>query len=282
MFDKIRTQRLNKYMPRKPSIKRVIDGKLTSVHHLYDYELEELAFKRTNSKYRNMVTIGKLVQNNSYVTPAIEEDLITFMLDNINTDYPEIMEKFPNITQRYIQNMRKKHDMPDIKKKSPLTFQKVLESDNQRYCKKCNTIKSLDEWYSHTKSSCISCEASRGVKKYETVMSKHLKSVEDFLNFKLSESKKRKNIKGLHTLKLEDLMFQYNKQSGKCYYSGRPLEIAIKNINSLSIDRIDSSLNYTSDNIVLCCSLCNFMKMSTTEEDFIEMCKDVSTFHSSS
>lgn len=259
---------------------KLVDGNVVKIHHpIYDYIAEEDKFKRTNSNKRTLQMISALMRNNSYVLPEVEENLITYMIENNNADYPKIMEKFPNMSKRYISNMRQKHSLPSIKKKKPLTFQRILELNNKRFCRKCGEEKDLSEWYSHTKSACIQCELNRGNAKNDSRMLLHIKSVDSFLSYKLDQCKKRKNLNGDNTLTFTELKSQYDKQNGKCFYSGRPLEIAIKNINSLSIDRIDSMKNYTKDNIILCCSICNFMKGSSTDIDFIKMCHDIAIKH---
>ena len=46
-----------------------------------------------------------------------------------------------------------------------------------------------------------------------------------------------------------------------CYYCGSA-------IATIGIDRIDSSVGYSENNIVSCCSICNFMKNNTNEEEW--------------
>lgn len=53
-----------------------------------------------------------------------------------------------------------------------------------------------------------------------------------------------------------------------CYYCG-----SHECLNG--IDRIDSTKGYTEDNIVPCCSMCNYMKQDYTHEEFIEQCKRI-------
>lgn len=54
--------------------------------------------------------------------------------------------------------------------------------------------------------------------------------------------------------------------SNPCHYCGG---------ESYGIDRLDSSIGYSKDNIVSCCSMCNLMKRTYTEEDFIKQCKKI-------
>ena len=57
--------------------------------------------------------------------------------------------------------------------------------------------------------------------------------------------------------------------NGVCYYCGG---------NGYGIDRLDSSFGYLKDNVVPCCSVCNRMKYTYTEDEFIEKCIKIVNF----
>lgn len=57
----------------------------------------------------------------------------------------------------------------------------------------------------------------------------------------------------------------------ECYYCG----IDIPNIG---IDRVDNAIGYVIGNVQPCCTVCNMMKRSMSEEMFIEHCKRVAVF----
>lgn len=64
-------------------------------------------------------------------------------------------------------------------------------------------------------------------------------------------------------LDFKDLMNLYHNQKKSCYYSGirfKSLSKGIIKYNTLSVDRINSKLGYTKDNIVLCLNCINMMK----------------------
>ena len=76
----------------------------------------------------------------------------------------------------------------------------------------------------------------------------------------------------------DDLVEQLKKQNWKCYYTGQDLNFSKENrdgINTPSVDRLDSKLGYTRDNIVWCKTIVNFMKQNQTFEDFIQFCLNV-------
>jgi hypothetical protein len=96
-----------------------------------------------------------------------------------------------------------------------------------------------------------------------------------------------KNITG------EDLRELFVRQDGLCNYSGRALHVGVAgdgpvrhpgakvprrtwaNPRRASIDRIDSALGYTKDNIHLVCAHINLAKADLKEEDFVAMCRAV-------
>lgn len=69
---------------------------------------------------------------------------------------------------------------------------------------------------------------------------------------------------------LEFILHLWDKQEGKCYYTGVDMKyVALKkNPYQVSIDRIDSKKGYTKDNTVLCCQSINYMKNDYEVEEF--------------
>lgn len=70
-------------------------------------------------------------------------------------------------------------------------------------------------------------------------------------------------------LTYEDIVYMFDNQQGMCHYTGLLMELTgDKSPYKISIDRIDSSLNYTRDNCVLCCQCINYAKNSYTLREF--------------
>ena len=61
----------------------------------------------------------------------------------------------------------------------------------------------------------------------------------------------------------------------KCYYCNK--KTTEKHTNG--IDRKNNDIGYTLENCVSCCSQCNYIKGSLTEEEFIETCKRISNYN---
>jgi len=67
----------------------------------------------------------------------------------------------------------------------------------------------------------------------------------------------------------------YNLQGGLCAYTKDKLELGSNSNNTLSIDRIDSSLGYIKSNIVLTTWKVNNCKQDLSLQEFKELCKKV-------
>jgi hypothetical protein len=76
--------------------------------------------------------------------------------------------------------------------------------------------------------------------------------------------------RGIEYLLLDDEAIEI--MSSPCFYCGKDVPTGI--------DRVDSSIGYTNDNSVSCCSMCNYMKRTYEKEEFIEQCRLISRNHS--
>lgn len=79
---------------------------------------------------------------------------------------------------------------------------------------------------------------------------------------------------------IDDLERLWNKQNGRCAYTNQPLSFPAvmnaKNMNrddfTASLDRRDSSLGYTADNVQWVHKVINIMKMDLNENEFFMYC----------
>lgn len=81
-------------------------------------------------------------------------------------------------------------------------------------------------------------------------------------------------------LTLDDLADQLEKQKGRCALTGLDVEfpeVGTPQKAPASIDRINSSKDYTKDNIQIVLRKINMMKQSYSQEEFIDLCKAVAT-----
>ena len=81
---------------------------------------------------------------------------------------------------------------------------------------------------------------------------------------------------------LDDLVHIWNNQHGHCALTGVEMTFTLGDgvvATNCSIDRIDSTLRYTKDNIQLVCRAANIAKSDLTMEDFVNLCKAVVENH---
>lgn len=71
---------------------------------------------------------------------------------------------------------------------------------------------------------------------------------------------------------VEHLHDVWQRQEGLCAYTKLPLSSEAHQLNTVSLDRIDSDKDYTADNIQLVCVPINRMKLDYTEDQFIQLC----------
>lgn len=155
-------------------------------------------------------------------------------------------------------------------------------SVNEKVCPKCNLLLNHQYYYSDKSSKdglqtyCKKCQIINTQNYYQNggrdVFFKRL--------FKdLCKNAVSRNIDIL--IDIDDIINLYN-QNNKCSISGIemttlfiPNEGKWKRIHNVSVDRIDSKLGYTKDNIQLVCSIVNTMKWDLNQEDFLIMCKNI-------
>lgn len=111
-------------------------------------------------------------------------------------------------------------------------------------------------------------------------------SVEATLNELSEQIKSRAKRDGKqYDLSKEFLLDLLRKQEGMCAQTGRVLEASSfvegnkyrAHKNTVSVDRIDSSKGYTKDNVQLVVYHYNLAKSAFTQEEMMELCKDVVT-----
>lgn len=169
--------------------------------------------------------------------------------------------------------------------------------DEVKTCRKCGEIKELFDFvknkqskggYTHT---CKPCE-KKWKQKYYSENKTHIttrnkeyrvvngmwynKSIEHRLRYVIQLGTlraKKKNIEW--NLNLEFLLLLWEKQKGKCAYSGVPLTYEDNHSHTISLDRIDSSKGYTEDNVQYVCTIVNYIKQRFDENHFFDFCKQV-------
>lgn len=78
-----------------------------------------------------------------------------------------------------------------------------------------------------------------------------------------------------HTITHNDLLELWHKQDGKCALSGAELTARVGHTNTVSVDRIDSTIGYVKDNVQLVTVQVNVAKNKWTDAEFVAMCQAV-------
>lgn len=98
--------------------------------------------------------------------------------------------------------------------------------------------------------------------------------IKDILRVKYHHSQRTAKTRNIpHEISLDDFISQYEKQNEICYYSGIKMNITGNRYTyGISLDRKDSSIGYTKENIVFCLYIVNIMKQRMSEKEFVHMC----------
>ena len=104
--------------------------------------------------------------------------------------------------------------------------------------------------------------------------------LKDILKEKIKSARKRARSKGkAFTIDYKDLLRTYNRQMGLCVYTEVPMKATNHHGYTPSLDRIDSQIGYTPENIQFLLHNVNTMKSNFTENVFIKLCKRVATMN---
>ncbi len=150
-----------------------------------------------------------------------------------------------------------------------------------KVCFRCKEEKSYDLYFRHHQTSdgyhswCKSCCKLGNNKSRDKLNSTIEGRATVFLRNARNSAKKRNQE---FSLEISDIVDFWNEQAGICAYSGRKMTLTAGQLNTVSIERIDSIIGYTKGNTILVCQAINRMKSDFTFEDFYELCRDVADF----
>ena len=174
---------------------------------------------------------------------------------------------------------------------------KELFHQGLKKCSVCKKILPLSEFYvrkNKPRARCKHCKSLWGVGFWDNILKEAKEgNLEPILQYKLRKWKKRAKDKNIgFNLTVEYVKDLFEKQQGKCYYTGVHLNIVQKkkigigkgkmnkitffhNPNHFSLDRLNSDKGYVKGNVVWCTYLINKCKNMQTVPEFYEMCENV-------
>lgn len=148
-------------------------------------------------------------------------------------------------------------------------------------CSQCNQTKDASLFFKHNQTKdglhswCKDCFKIGNLKSREKVYNSIEKRAVVFLqNAKKSALKRNQEF----NLTTQDILDCWEQQAQTCPYSGRLLTLEPNKLNTVSIERIDSSIGYVPKNTILVCQAVNRMKSNFSLSEFFNLCKDVNLF----
>jgi len=158
--------------------------------------------------------------------------------------------------------MKEYHARPEVKEKK------------RKYMKEYNALPEVKARHKeHQKRPEVSDDDFEDIKTYLKYMCKMKTSV--------YKQYHKKNPSKYHLFELshEQILEMYEKQEGKCFYSGLIMTFENRQPLSISIDRVDNQKGYTLENTVLCCFSVNIFKgkydIKDIEEIVLAMAKQI-------
>jgi hypothetical protein len=148
-------------------------------------------------------------------------------------------------------------------------------------CFKCKKAKTTDLFFKHTltpdglHSWCKECHKVGSIKSRQKANSKIETRARVFLQNAKKSAIKRNNE---FDLIVEDIVNCWNNQYQICAYSGIEMTLEANQLNTVSIERIDSNIGYTKENTILICQAINRMKSNFDYADFYKLCSSVAVF----
>ena len=148
-------------------------------------------------------------------------------------------------------------------------------------CFKCKESKSLDLFFKHKQTSdgyhswCKDCCRDGNKQSRQKLNSTIEGRARVFLQNARKSADKRKQ---LFDLTISDVVECWKQQGEICAYSGRHMTLYAGHLNTVSIERIDSTVGYTKENTILVCQAINRMKSDFSLSDFYGLCADVAQF----
>lgn len=140
-------------------------------------------------------------------------------------------------------------------------------------CKRCGES-NPDNFYPRRKNKCKKCVSADANNRYHNLSESDKRTYKDrmakwqddnIFRYRLLSAQARNDC----SITEDDLRVLWERQNGKCYYSGLDMMLVRDRLYSMSIERLDSNMGYHLNNVVLCCSAVNRMKRDMSADEFL-------------
>ncbi len=250
--------------------------------------------KRKTLEY--IIKEGNLKYNSKF-------DYLKSIYTNLNTQMTIMCPIHGEFKQKPIDHLRGKHGCPKCfrnftpldlvgKQFGLLTVQKYLGKNTYQCVCQCGTIKNITRKALISNIQTCKSKQCRTNLRYQKLNNlnknysiipwsqKELKNI-TIANTKWERTKRDASARSIYfDITKKEAEEKFKEQQGLCKLSGIRLEINTQNITNItaSLDRIDSTKNYTIDNIQWIHKFINKMKTNYDQNLFIDLCCKVSQF----
>ena len=154
-------------------------------------------------------------------------------------------------------------------------------SADVKTCFKCKTSKPVSLFFKHHLTAdgyhswCKDCCREGNERSRQMLNSTIEGRARIFLRNAKNSAAKRQQV---FALTVSDIAKCWEQQHGICAYSGRQMTLEAGHLETVSIERIDSTVGYIPENTILVCQAINRMKSDFSLTDFHALCADVAQF----
>jgi hypothetical protein len=117
---------------------------------------------------------------------------------------------------------------------------------------------------------CKVCKAERERVRYDVLKQGNTARYWDKRILAIKQNAERRGLS--FNITSADLMALYERQGGKCWYTGETLRIG-------SVDRIDVERGYSPDNIIMCEKYINVFRGDISRDAFLLLCHKIARNH---
>lgn len=164
-----------------------------------------------------------------------------------------------------MEQTKKCRDCGEEKSLDSFHKDKIKKHGIKSVCKECSNIRSSQHYLRNAEK--IKAKVSVYRKSYTPKFARH---IESRLRNLRTKAKQRHNKE--FTIQESDMLDAWGKQEGLCAYTKLPLVATANQFNTISLDRIDSSIGYLPENIQFVCAAVNKMKQEYSEDVFLLFC----------
>jgi len=159
-----------------------------------------------------------------------------------------------------------------------------IQKLNKLECRTCKITKSLSNFierentYPMWLTECRDCLNLR--EQTATLKRKQTRGLEWNIKKYIVRIKRRAKSKEIEfDLDIDYLVSLWNKQNGLCWYTKREMNFTTHSPELFSLDRKDSNLGYTKDNVIWCCWTVNDIKADISIKDLSEILTDICRYN---